>query len=246
MRLIAAGCGRVRPSAAECCRWRSYVHSQRSNHVLTVGSQVLSGEIDVAATLRAIPADRVRQMQESISMHANRMHYGMGDTPGDALELLLRALDEAASQPLPARLQASLERANRHSACADAYPEQMRRTTLRAWKTLEAHELWKTAPRSCAELVGGTQGAAPGGTGVAPVASPRACMVLGMARGAATARCLHARTHCSCATFACARAAVAPTTPCGETRRLRFRKKEFSSSIQRYSYTRFSYQIALT
>jgi hypothetical protein len=124
-------------------------------HVLTVGSQVLSGEIDVAAALRAIPADRVRQMQQSISMHAHRMHYGMGDTPGDALELLLRALDEAASQPLPARLQASLERANRHSACADAYPEQMRRTTLRAWKTLEAHELWKTAPRSCAALVGG-------------------------------------------------------------------------------------------
>ena len=123
--------------------------------VHTVGSQVLSGEIDVAATLRAIPADRVRQMQESISMHAQRMHYGMGDTPGDALELLLRALDEAASQPLPARLQASLERANRHSACADAYPEQMRRTTLRAWKTLVAHELWKTAPRSCAALVGG-------------------------------------------------------------------------------------------
>ena len=163
MRLIAAGCGRLRPSAAECGRWRSYVHSQRSNHVLTVGSQVLSGEIDVAATLRAIPADRVRQMQESISMHANRMHYGMGDTAGDALELLLRALDEAASHPLPARLQASLERAKRHSACADAYPEQMRRTTSRAWKTLEDHEVWKTAPRSCAELVGGDTGGSTGG-----------------------------------------------------------------------------------
>ena len=66
---------------------------------------------------------------------------------------------------------------------------------------------------------GTTQGAALGGTGVAPAASPRACLVLGMARSAATARCLRARTLYSCATFACARAADAPTTPYGETRR---------------------------
>jgi hypothetical protein len=147
----------LRPIAADCSRLRLIAanHTRFIHTALAVDSQVLSGEIDVASALRAIPADRVRHMQESISMHAHRMHYGMGDTPGDALELLLRALDEAASQPLPARLQASLERANRHSACADAYPEQMRRTTLRAWKTLEAHELWKTAPRSCAALVGG-------------------------------------------------------------------------------------------
>ena len=36
-------------------------------------------------------------MQQSIARYAHRMHYGVGDTPGDALEVLLNELSDRAN-----------------------------------------------------------------------------------------------------------------------------------------------------
>lgn len=72
-------------------RWRG------DSRILMDIDKVLSGEVDVLAALSAIPTQRVREMQVAIATHAHRMHYGLVDTPGDALEILLHALADHAN-----------------------------------------------------------------------------------------------------------------------------------------------------
>jgi hypothetical protein len=78
--------------------WPHHWGGWRKNSSVTLDPQrVLNGGLDVLEHLRAIPAERVRHMQRTIAQNAHRMHYGLDDTPGDALELLLRALADGAS-----------------------------------------------------------------------------------------------------------------------------------------------------
>jgi hypothetical protein len=81
--------------------------------------QVLDGRIDVLEALQAIPAERVRHMQHTIARFAERMHYALDDTPGDALEVLLnelaRGADAAEQSPSDVR-----------TICEDYRPDQGR------------------------------------------------------------------------------------------------------------------------
>ena len=54
--------------------------------------KVISGELDVLAALRAVPPERVEQMQRTIATHAQRMVYGFWPDRGDALGVLLEAV----------------------------------------------------------------------------------------------------------------------------------------------------------
>ena len=78
--------------------WATHWGSWRDDsRVLLDLDEVLDGNIDVREVLEAIPTARVRRMQQSIARYAHRMHYGVGDTPGDALEVLLNELSDRAN-----------------------------------------------------------------------------------------------------------------------------------------------------
>ena len=70
-----------------------------------------AGKIDVLEELRRIPDARVRQMQAAIASYGHRMHYAADEMAGDALEVLLHALVDAAHD--------SRERPPSHAACND-------------------------------------------------------------------------------------------------------------------------------
>ena len=46
--------------------------------------------------LKAIPKARVQEMQRTIATLGHRMHYGLEDTPNDALEILLNTITDHA------------------------------------------------------------------------------------------------------------------------------------------------------
>ena len=125
--------------------WGSWREDSR---VLIDMEDVLVGKLDVQEVLKAIPAARMRQMQETIAQNAHRMHYGLDDTPGDALEVLLRGLADFADDvtvttapngslvrtkhptdplDLPAPLEADCVDHPLEGRLRDALPEELKR-----------------------------------------------------------------------------------------------------------------------
>jgi len=66
------------------------------SRVLLDGEKVADGTLDVLTTLKAIPKARVQEMQRTIATLGHRMHYGLEDTPNDALEILLNTITDHA------------------------------------------------------------------------------------------------------------------------------------------------------
>ena len=66
-----------------------------ASRVLVDAREVISGRVDVLATLRAIPAERIAQMQAAIEANVHMVHYGFDDMPGDALDVGLSNLAKA-------------------------------------------------------------------------------------------------------------------------------------------------------
>ena len=70
-----------------------------SSRVLLDVRDVLAGRVDVLSTLRAIPAERIVQMQATIEANAHMVHYGFDDLLGDALDVGLSNLAKAVGPP---------------------------------------------------------------------------------------------------------------------------------------------------
>ena len=68
---------------------------RNDSHVFIDPSKYERGEIDLVATLRAIPPARVATMQRAIAEHAQSFHYALDDSHGDAVEVLLKGAHQA-------------------------------------------------------------------------------------------------------------------------------------------------------
>ena len=109
--------------------------------------------MDVLQTLQSIPREQVRHMQATIAKHANRIHYGAVDTPGDALEILLHSIvdtaaREASDEPLPRDIP--------RDTCADWWPHLKGHWggARLAAQVEEADPQWRKASGvPCAELI---------------------------------------------------------------------------------------------
>jgi len=60
--------------------------------IMINGYDLVDGKISLYETLTSISAERVREMQKSISNNYHKLHYSNIDYPGDAMERLLHIL----------------------------------------------------------------------------------------------------------------------------------------------------------
>lgn len=113
------------------------------SRVLVDGKALLRGELDLLATLSAIPPERVAAMQATIERKGHRLHYAQGDAadgrPGDGVEAVVRALAAANDPAAPWVVDAP---------CGDA--EDLRRDVL---ATAVRARLERDGVRSCTDLV---------------------------------------------------------------------------------------------
>ena len=120
---------------------------RKQSRVLMDMDAVLSGRVDVLQTLRAIPAAQVRAMQEAIGEFGNRMHYAADDSPNDALDIIMHALDEDASAPLaPPNDMLQIEKKMR---CVDRWPD----VPGRLYEIIQNDPRWRRAPQTCKALL---------------------------------------------------------------------------------------------
>lgn len=115
---LTLGCIPVMFSVDDSGLWERHWGPFRDDSRIRLDPQdVLAGRVDVLEALRAVPAARVAAMQRAIADNAHRVHYGLEDTAGDALEILLAALARSAgSAPLVAPVCRDAMRAGEQAA----------------------------------------------------------------------------------------------------------------------------------
>ena len=55
-------------------------------------NKIMSGEIDLIQYLQAIPQDKIKAMQYTISRYGHRLQYAIDDYPNDAFEIMLKGI----------------------------------------------------------------------------------------------------------------------------------------------------------
>ncbi|KAJ1451683.1 exostosin family-domain-containing protein [Pelagophyceae sp. CCMP2097] len=95
---LLLGCIPVLFASEQDALWPLHWGDWRADSRVLLAAKDVVGDPDaLAAALRAIPAERVRLMQDTIAKRAHAMQYALDDLPGDALEVTLRGILAAAT-----------------------------------------------------------------------------------------------------------------------------------------------------